>query len=139
MQVFQLSSDKLGTCGDAQRAMFLSTGSLAREGDLQGLENTGLLVIRAGEARDAVGVVQGIGQQTEAVERVKRIRQCDPVRVLFRGAERRRQAPLYLPTEFQGQHTHEHVAPGAGFLAHKEWAYFEEPRFQRPQVSLDVR
>src|SRR5215510_2947136 len=85
----------------------------AWEGHLQGLENTGLLVIGAGEACDAVGVVEGIGQQTEAVERVKRILKRDPVRVLLGGAERRRQAPLHLPTEFQGQQTHEHVAPGA--------------------------
>ena len=90
---------------------------------MQRLEKAGLLVIGAGQARHAVGVVERIGQQTEPVERVKRILKRDAVRIIFRGAVRRGQAPLQLPTEFQRQHTHEYVTTCPGVLADKDGPY----------------
>ena len=60
--------------------------SPAREEHLQGLEKTGLLRIRAGQACDAVRVVQGIGQPTEPMERVKRVLERDSMGILLRRA-----------------------------------------------------
>src|SRR5919199_3214376 len=131
MRVFPLSSGTSGTWGDAKRAMLLSTCPLAREGDLQGLENPGLLVVGAGEACDAVGAVEGIGQQTEAVQRVQCVPERDAVRLVFGGPTWRRQAPLHLPAEFQRQQTHKHMAAGPGVLADKDGAYLQQARLQR--------
>ena len=49
--------------------MLLSTLSPVWEGHLQGLENPGLLRIGAGQARYTVGLIEGVGQQTETIER----------------------------------------------------------------------
>ena|SRR6516165_9662648 len=103
--------------------ILLSTCPAGREGDLQRLEKASLLVIGAGQAGNAVGVVERIGEQTEPVERVKRVVERDAVRIIFRGAVRRGQAPLQLSAEFQGQQTHKHVAAGAVVLANKDGAY----------------
>jgi hypothetical protein len=67
--IFLLSSDISVACRDPRGAMFLSTLPPVWEGHLQGLENPGLLRIGAGQARHAVGIIQGIGQQTETIER----------------------------------------------------------------------
>ena len=48
--------------------MFLSTLPPMWEGHLQSLENPGLLRIGAWQARHAVGIIYGIGQQTEPIE-----------------------------------------------------------------------
>ena len=60
---------------------------------MQGLEDTGLLVVGAGEARDPVGVIQGIGEQTEPVEGVQGILYRDPVWIVLGGAKDDRVPP----------------------------------------------
>ena len=60
--IFPVSYNKSVACQDIHLEALLSTCPLAREGDLQGLENPGLLVVRAREARNAVGVIEGISQ-----------------------------------------------------------------------------
>ena len=64
---------------------------------MQGLEDAGLLVVGAGEVRDTMGVIQGIGEQTEPVEGVQSILYCDPVRIVLGGAKDGRQALPQFP------------------------------------------
>jgi hypothetical protein len=112
------------SCCHRGATILLSTCPAGREGHLQRLEKASLLVIGAGQARNAVGGVERIGQQTEPVERVKRGLKRDPVRIIFRGAVRRGQAPLQLPTELQRQQAYEYVTACPGVLADKDGPYF---------------
>ena len=68
-EFFLLSSHKSAICRDPRGVMLLSTLPPVWEGHLQGLENPGLLRIGTGQARHAVGLIKGIGEQTETIER----------------------------------------------------------------------
>src|SRR5438132_10189817 len=86
----RLSSHKSAICRDPRGVMLLSTLPPVWEGHLQGLENPGLLRIRTGQARHAVGLIQGIGEQTETIERGYGVRDRDAMRRVLRGAKRSR-------------------------------------------------
>ncbi len=119
--------------------MLLSTLPPVWAGHLQGLENLGLLRIGAGQARHAVGLIQGIGQQTETIESGYGVRNRDPMRRVLRGAKCSRQAPLQLSAEFQCEQTHEDMTAGPPFLADEDRTYFQQPGLHRAEVVLDVR
>ena len=104
--------------------MLLSTLPPVWEGHLQGLENPGLLRIGTGQARHAVRIIYGIGQQTETIERGYGVRESDSMRRVLRRAKRGRQAPLQLSAEFQREQTHEDVTAGPPFLADEDRTYF---------------
>src|SRR5215831_2909293 len=119
--------------------MLLSTWPPGWEGHLQGLENPGLLCIRAGQACHAVGVIEGIGQQTETIESGYGVRDRDPMRLVLRGAKRGRQAPLQLAAEFQREQTHEDMPAGPTFLANKDRAHFQQAGLHGAKVVFDMR
>src|SRR6266571_3894048 len=134
-----LSSHKSAICRDPSRVMLLSTLPPVWEGHLQGLENLGLLRIGAGQARNAVGLIQGIGQQTETIESGYGVRNRDPMRRVLRGAKCSRQAPLQLSAEFQCEQTHEDMTAGPPFLTDEDRAHFQQPGLHRAEVIFDVR
>src|SRR5262245_48763635 len=83
--------------------------------------------------------MSSIGQQTEALERLKGILQGDTVWTVCGGPTGRRQAPLQLPTKFQGEQTDKHVAAGPGVLADKDGAHLQQARLQPADVLFDLR
>src|SRR2546428_9010603 len=134
-----LSSHKSAICRDPSRVMLLSTLPPVWEGHLQGLENLGLLRIGAGQARHAVGLIQGVGQQTEKIEGGHGGRNRDPMRRVLRGAKCSRQAPLQLSAAFQCEQTHEDMTAGPPFLTDEDRAHFQQPGLHRAEVIFDVR
>ena len=119
--------------------MLLSTLPPVWERHLQGLENPGLLRIGTRQARHVVGLIQGIGQQTETIESGEGVRDRDAMRRVLRRAKGGRQAPLQLSAEFQREQTHEDVAAGPPFLADEDRTHVQQPGLHRAAVVFDVR
>ena len=136
---FLLSSHKSAICRDPRGVMLLSTLPPVWEGHLQGLENPGLRRIGTGQARHAVGLIQGRGEQTETMERSEGVRDRDAMRRVLRGAQHSRQAPLQLAAALQREQTHEDRTAGPPCLADEDRTYVQQPGRHRADVVCDVR
>ena len=119
--------------------MLLSPLPPVWEGHLQGLEHPGWLRIGTGQARHAVGIIQGIGEHTETMESGEGVRDRHAMRRVLRGTKRRRQAALQLSAAFQREQTHDDMTAGAPCLADEDRTYFQHPGLHRAEVVFDVR